>query len=64
MYGVKAGAGLDIGVAQFLTITPVARLALIPRHYLGTPEFQSSSLFGYNLGLTATFRFDEKNYAF
>lgn len=64
MWGIKAGAGLDIGITQFLTITPVARLALSPSHYLGLPEFQKQTLFGYNLGLTATLRFDEKNYAF
>ena len=60
-WGVKFGIGLDIGIAQFLTLSPVARLNIAPSHYLREAGI-SDPLFGYNLMLKASIRLDRRNY--
>ncbi len=67
-YNLRAGLGIDIGVSDFITVTPLAQYTFVSEHgdaYLENPALPASAnIFSWQqvfVGLRLGLRFDELN---
>lgn len=61
-WGLKAGAGLDIGLSDYVTITPFARMMYVVDHFTQTVASNKNGQLGFQVGLILGLRWDEQNF--
>lgn len=62
LWGVKAGAGLDIGFSDYVTVSPVARLMYMHDQMNRRADIKRSSTIAFQFGIILGFRWDKKNF--
>lgn len=62
VWGIKAGVGIDIGLSDYVTISPLARLAYFHDQIPRLEGIDRQGSIGFQLGLIVGFRWDTENF--
>jgi hypothetical protein len=62
VWGLKAGVGIDIGLSDYVTISPIARLAYFHDQISRLEGVDRQGSIGFQVGLILGFRWDTENF--
>lgn len=62
IWGLKAGAGLDIGLSDYVTLSPFIRLAYFNDQIIRRADIEKSSSITFQVGILLGLRWDTQNF--